>query len=148
MGKRSIAVRVYPVDGEPYGKEIPMDAEGSCLHALQEVVGGNIEFFNVLDGGPDLVVNDEGLFTQAPNRAVYATRDMEEAGYLSQFTGKPVKAGEVYTVLFGPIVAVGVDEDGGTTDADRRSLEWLDSSGHLGGPGSGLFAIRCAMAHA
>ena len=46
--------------------------------------------------GISLYVNEEGLFTCPPNRAVYATKGMEEAGYLSMMDySSPVKEGEL-----------------------------------------------------
>lgn len=50
--------------------------------------------------GVDLWVNDEGLFNGSkPNRAIYATKHMEEVGYLDQLTfGHPVKEGELYSL--------------------------------------------------
>lgn len=52
--------------------------------------------FNIIGEGTSLYVNEEGLFTCPPNRAVYATKGMEEAGYLSMMDySSPVKEGEL-----------------------------------------------------
>ena len=66
--------------------EIESDDEGSYLSALQALVGGRIEFFDVMFGDePALIVNDDGIFEGlTPNRAIWATKEMEEVGYLSQ----------------------------------------------------------------
>lgn len=132
----SIDVVVYPVGMEGVQVSIEAGEDGSYLGALQELVGGNIEYFRVAEGMPFLVVNEEGLFGELPNRAVYATKDMEEAGFLSQIDGEPVRAGGLYAVLHGTIVAVGVGEDGETASADPEQVGRLERSGHLGGPGS------------
>ena len=59
-------------------------------------------------------MNDSGLFECPPNRAVYATRAMSAAGYLSQLDyASVVGPGDLYTVLHGDIVAVGLDEETG-----------------------------------
>ena len=138
MSTRTIQAVLYPVGAPACRVELESDETGSFLGALQDRVGGLIDVFSVAEGSPDLIVNDEGLYTQIPNRAVYATRDMEEAGYLSQIDGSPVKAGDPYAILFGPIVAVGCDEEGGTVGVDDAQISFLKESGHLGGPASGL----------
>lgn len=68
----------------------------------------------VLGNGVDLWVNEEGLINGSkPNRAIYATKHMEEVGYLDQLTfGHPVKEGELYSLICGDFVAFGVDEEG------------------------------------
>lgn len=129
-------------DREPVIIDIERDEHGSTLDALQKLVGGNIEVFSPLFGeGIDLYVNEDGLATCPPNRAVYATKAMEEEGYLSQMDFSHVaKEGELYTVLFGDIVAVGYDLETG----ENRSLtdeEVGEVSGYftkVSGPGSGL----------
>lgn len=61
------------------------DKNGSTLKPLQALVGGNIETFDIAFGeGVSLYVNEEGLFTCPPNRAIFATEEMAKAGYLSQ----------------------------------------------------------------
>lgn len=70
---------LIPTNGNPVEIDIKVDEEGSTLHDLQRLVGGNIEPFDVIFGeGISLYVNEEGLFTCPPNRAVYATKGMEE----------------------------------------------------------------------
>ena len=135
---KTIQAMLYPVGAPACRIELERDDQGSCLSALQRLVGGYIEVFNVAKGMPDLVINDEGLFSQLPNRAIYATDDMERAGYLSQIDGKPVKAGDLYTILYGPIVAVSCNEDGETVSVDPAEADHLVYSGHIGGPRSGL----------
>lgn len=64
-------------DREPVVIDIQRDEGGSTLHSLQNLVGGNIEAFSPLFGeGIDLYVNEDGLSTCPPNRAVYATKEM------------------------------------------------------------------------
>lgn len=107
---------LIPTDGAPRPIDIQKDSDSSVLSSLQRLVGGNIEAFPVIFGDNICVyVNEEGLYNCPPNRAVYATHGMEEAGYISQIDySHTVKEGELYTVLFGDLVAVGYDPD--TTD--------------------------------
>lgn len=61
-------------------------------------------------------VNDDGTSEFGPNRAIYATRAMEERGYLSQIDYRHVPAeGELYTILHGQIVALGFEPDSGAS---------------------------------
>lgn len=81
---------LIPVGSKPL--EVWIDKNNS-LAELQDLVNGNVEVLRVLGNGVDLWVNDEGLFNGSqPNRAIYATKHMEEVGYLDQLTfGHPVK---------------------------------------------------------
>lgn len=96
--------------GEP-PREVTLlpDNNGSTLKPLQALVGGDIETFDIAFGEKvSLYVNEEGLFTCPPNRAIFATEEMAKAGYLSQLDySKVVEMGDFYTVLNGDIVAVG-----------------------------------------
>lgn len=102
--------------------------------------------------GISLYVNEEGLFTCPPNRAVYATKGMEEAGYLSMMVsmmdyGSPVKEGELYSILCGDLVAVGFDfETGENRDLSADEMSRVaDYFTEVSKPGSGIeevIAIR------
>lgn len=85
---------LIPVGSKPF--EVWIDKNNS-LAELQDLVNGNVEVLRVLGNGVALWVNDEGLFNGSqPNRAIYATKHMEEVGYLDQLTfGHPVKEGEI-----------------------------------------------------
>lgn len=64
--------------GEP-PREVTLlpDKNGSTLKPLQALVGGNIETFDIAFGeGVSLYVNEEGLFTCPPNRAIFAFVEM------------------------------------------------------------------------
>lgn len=81
--------------GEP-PREVTLlpDKNGSTLKSLQALVGGNIETFDIAFGEEvSLYVNEEGLFTCPPNRAIFATEEMAKAGYhsgrLRHFRGEP-----------------------------------------------------------
>lgn len=134
---------LIPTNGNPVEIDIKVDEEGSTLHDLQRLVGGNIEPFDVIFGeGISLYVNEEGLFTCPPNRAVYATKGMEEAGYLSMMVsmmdyGSPVKEGELYSILCGDLVAVGFDFETGE-NRDLSADEMSRVAGHPQGGGSGI----------
>lgn len=133
---------LIPVDGEPKEIDIEQDDEGSTLASLQRLVGGNIEPFDVIFGdGISVYVNEGGLFTCPPNRAIYATEHMEDTGYLSLMDfSTPVKQGELHSILFGDLVAVGFDMDTGDNrdltpdEIDRVTAYFTDVSK----PGSGM----------
>lgn len=137
---------LIPVDGRPMEVAIHPDGHGSHLHALQELVGGDIEPLNVVFGEEvSLYVNDEGLYSCPPNRAVYATRGMEEAGYVSQMDySTVVREGDPYCILFGDIVAVGFDpetgEDRDLTEAEATTV--TDYFTHVSPPDSGMREVR------
>lgn len=133
---------LIPTDGAPRPIDIQKDSDGSALHSLQQLVGGNIEAFPVIFGDDICVyVNEEGLYNCPPNRAVYATQGMEEAGYISQLDyDHAVKEGELYTVLFGDLVAVGYDPETGEnrdlTDSEVATVS--DYFTKVSTPGSGF----------
>lgn len=82
--------------------EVWIDKNNS-LAELQNFVNGNVDVLSVLGNGVDLWVNEEGLINGSkPNRAIYATKHMEEVGYLDQLTfDHPVKEGELYSLICG-----------------------------------------------
>lgn len=133
---------LIPTNGNPVEIDIEVDEAGSTLHDLQRLVGGNIEPFDVIFGeGISLYVNEEGLFTCPPNRAVYATKGMEEAGYLSMMDySSPVKEGELYSILCGDLVAVGFDfETGENRDLSADEMSRVtDYFTEVSKPGSGI----------
>lgn len=94
--------------------------------------------------GVSLYVNEEGLFTCPPNRAIFATEEMAKAGYLSQLDySKVVEMGDFYTVLNGDIVAVGFDPETGEsrslTDGELSRVEGYFTV--ISEPGSGEKAV-------
>lgn len=132
--------------GEP-PREVTLlpDKNGSTLKSLQALVGGNIETFDIAFGEEvSLYVNEEGLFTCPPNRAIFATEEMAKAGYLSQLDySKVVEMGDFYTVLNGDIVAVGFDPETGEsrslTDGETARVEGYFTV--ISRPGSGAKAV-------
>lgn len=92
---------LIPVGSKPF--EVWIDKNNS-LAELQDLVNGNVEVLRVLGNGVDLWVNDEGLFNGSqPNRAIYATKHMEEVGYLDQLTfGHPVKIDKLKETFADP----------------------------------------------
>lgn len=73
---------LIPVGSKPF--EVWIDKNNS-LAELQDLVNGNVDVLSVLGNGVDLWVNEEGLINGSkPNRAIYATKHMEEVGYLDQ----------------------------------------------------------------
>ena len=71
--------------------------------------------------------SEEGLINGSkPNRAIYATKHMEEVGYLDQLTfGHPVKEGELYSLICGDFVAFGVDEEGEIASLPQETIDKL-----------------------
>ena len=107
---------LIPTNGNPVEIDIKVDEEGSTLHDLQRLVGGNIEPFDVIFGeGISLYVNEEGLFTCPPNRAVYATKGMEAVSY----THLDVYKRQGTLVLHHPIIALKEDMK---SDSGRTSI--------------------------
>ena len=96
---------LIPVGSKPF--EVWIDKNNS-LAELQDLVNGNVDVLSVLGNGVDLWVNEEGLINGSkPNRAIYATKHMEEVGYLDQLTfGHPVKEGELYSLMEGEIASL------------------------------------------
>ena len=131
--------------------DLKTNSAGSAYAAIRSAVeGGFVEPFNALYGASiTLYVNDNGIAEgQQPNRAVYANERMQEMRYLSMMAPasfKAVRKGDLYTVLFGPIVAVGYDPDtGADRDLEPEELETVMrdfGDGAPMGPGSGLEAL-------
>ena len=114
----TLEVVVVPVGGRPYRKVLEADGRGSFLRALQACVGGPIEAAGYIFGDePAVYVNEEGLLGASlgtANCAVYATRQMAEAGYLSQMDfSHAVEEGDLYSIVFGDMVCVGFDPETG-----------------------------------
>lgn len=154
MTNKIISGLFIPVDGRPTAIDIKTDEHGSPLKTLQGLVGGNIEPFDVIFGEDIcLYVNDEGIYSCPPNRAVYATRGMEDTGYLSQMDyASTVKEGDLYSILFGDIVAVGFDpetgEDRDLTEAEANAV--ADYFTRVSPPDSGIrevLAIQSRRPH-
>lgn len=124
-----IRVAVIPVGEKVQVKEIE---EEHFLEELYGIIGCRcVEAFGPLYGDePCLFIDDEGVFTQKPNRAVFANKHMVECGCISQvdYSGV-VQEGQLYTILFGSIVAVGYETDSNEelkarsiTDEELQSL--------------------------
>ena len=114
--------------GEP-PREVTLlpDKNGSTLKPLQALVGGNIEAFDIAFGETvSLYVNEEGLFTCPPNRAIFATEEMAKAGNHVR-----------------DIVAVGFDPETGEsrslTDGETARVEGYFTV--ISRPGSGAKAV-------
>lgn len=136
---------LIPVDGTPSPVELDGDSDGSTLAGLQRMVGGSIEPFEPLFGENICVYcNEEGMYSCLPNRAIRATKEMEQAGYASPSDGaRAVREGELFTILFGPLVAVGFDpstgRNRGLTEEETRGVEAYFT--RTSPPGSGLREI-------
>ena len=147
MGKKTLRVGYIGDLEEPRLVEIEADGDGSFLTAMKGLVGGWIEHFDSpFFGRPTLVVNDSGLVDGLPpNRAVWATAEMAEAGYLSTLDYSHVaEEGELYGILFGPILAVSYDEDG--EERDISDDEWAAVVREFGGYAGMLSGRQAALA--
>jgi hypothetical protein len=147
MEVRELRAILIGNDKEPCETRLKCDRDGGCLKALQMRVGDTIAPFDVLFedfGGVTLYVNDNGLAENEPNRAIFATEKMAETGYLSQMDYKSVvKPGDLYTIINGPIVAVGFDPETGENVSltDEQAEKVADYFTRVSGPGSGVFAV-------
>ena len=116
MAQNFINGILIPEDGEPRRVALETDGRGLMGDALSRLVGGCFDTLPIVIPGVDLWVNDDGTSEFGPNRAIYATRAMEERGYLSQIDYRHVPAeGELYTILHGQIVALGFDPNSGAS---------------------------------
>lgn len=122
----------------------PIEVDG--LRDKQRAVGGYIEYFGVFeDRGFTIIINEDGLFTCPPNRAIFGDASLEEAGYLSQFSHeyRPVRDGELYAILCGDFLVVGFDpatceERDLTPEAEAIAREMFERG--ASGLASGLIA--------
>lgn len=152
--KRTLEVMVVPVGREPELKALESDESGSFLKALQGCVGGPIEPLSWLfDDAPAGYCNEEGAlgatFLDA-NRAVYATKAMEDAGFLSQLDfATPVREGDLYAIVFGDMVFCGLDPDTGESrdiapEECERVRERFGSAGSIDSGASELLSLALA----
>lgn len=119
--KTTLEAMIVPVGGKPYPKTLEADEDGSFLRALQECVGGHIEpMCYLFDDAPTVYCNEEGKLAGSgcrPNRAVYATYAMAQAGYASpNDPSRAVRPDELFDIVFGDMVCVGFDPE---TSEDR-----------------------------
>lgn len=150
--KTTLEAMIIPVNGLPYDTTLEADEHGSFLAAMQRCVGGPIEPMGfVFDDAPAVYCNEEGKLDAAsnpPNRAIYATREMAEAGYASPADhGHAVREGEVVDIAFGDMLCVGFDaETGESRDiAPEERARVVESFGSAASAASGLFeAMRIA----
>lgn len=104
--------------------EMPREVMVDGLEDLRRLVGGAIDAMGWVFGEElSLYVNDEGKFTCAPNRAIYATAD-DEGSVL--WDGTVVHEGDLLDIVFGDFVAVGFDsetgEDRDLTEGEARKV--------------------------
>ena len=116
--KTTLEAMIVPVGEKPYLKTLEADENGSFLRALQECVGGHIEPMGYLfDDAPTAYCNEVGKLAGRgcrPNRAIYATEAMANAGYVSpNDPSRAVKPDELYDIVFGDMVCVGFDPETG-----------------------------------
>lgn len=152
--KRTLEVMVVPVGREPELKTLESDESDSFLKALQGCVGGPIEPLSWLfDDAPAGYCNEEGAlgatFLDA-NRAVYATKAMEDAGFLSQLDfATPVREGDLYAIVFGDMVFCGFDPEAGESrdiapEECERVRERFGGAGSIDSGASELLSLALA----
>lgn len=78
MAQNFINGILIPEDGEPRRVALETDGRGLMGDALSRLVGGCFDTLPIVIPGVDLWVNDDGTSEFGPNRAIYATRAMEE----------------------------------------------------------------------
>ena len=103
MAQNFINGILIPEDGEPRRVALETDGRGLMGDALSRLVGGCFDTLPIVIPGVDLWVNDDGTSEFGPNRAIYA-----------DYRHVPAE-GELYTILHGPIVALGFDPDSGAS---------------------------------
>ena len=113
------------------------------LESLQEEVGGYIEYVQ-LSSTLAFIVNEEGLYTCKPNRAIYADEQMVCDLFCSQMDGKRLeKPFQLYALFFGDFIAVGQkynpEEGYETASISERDAE--RACDMVGRPGSALLEI-------
>ena len=100
-------VHVKPFE-DPKVVEIVPDEDGSYYSELKRLVGGLLEHVDV----------------SIPNRPLYATKYMHDAGYLDQLTySRVVEEGELYLVVFGDFVVASYDKDGLLRDMTSEEIQ-------------------------
>lgn len=130
---------VIPVDGDPHEVYVAEGSAEATLGDMQRLVGGDVEPLVLPIFGADEATGrprpvalwcDEGGISQGlrPNRAVYASAEMQREGYLSQVDFQtPVEEGDLYTILSGDVIALGFDPDTGEsrslTDSEATCVE-------------------------
>lgn len=150
--KTTLEAMIVPVDEPPRDITLEADEKGSFLAAMQKCVGGPIEPMGwVFDDTLAVYCNEEGKLDAAfnpPNRAIYATREMAEAGYASPTDhSRAVQEGEVVDIAFGDMLCVGFDaETGESRDiAPGERARVMERFGSAASIASGLFeAMRIA----
>lgn len=150
--KTTLQAMLVSVNGLPRDITLEADEGGSFLAAMQGCVGGPIEPMSfVFEDAPAVYCNEEGKLDAAsnpPNRAIYATREMAKAGYVSPADcSHAVQEGEVIDIAFGDMLCVGFDAETGesrdiTPHERARVMERFGSTASVA---SGLFeAMRIA----
>lgn len=109
---------LIPVGEYPREIWLECDEDGEFLRSMQDAVGDSITAFTPLKddlGGAMLYCGDNGIAEgAAPNRGIYMTERMVEAGYYCMLDYSHVaERDELYGILFGDILAVGIDRDTG-----------------------------------
>ena len=120
---------------KPQPKGFPIEINN--LHDIQKAVGGYIESVPFVFDRDDIAVyvNDEGKFTQMPNRAVFADSD------ITTWNNKTIRKGEVVDILFGPIVCLGSDAEGVDIDLTDEQTKLITDKFGADSIDSGLLAV-------
>ena len=144
---------LIPVNGLPTEVDLRPDGEGDHLDAMQDHVGGDLEQFAPLEAEFEayVYVDGDGLGTRPPNWAVFATEAMERAGYLSQMDYSHVsRKDELYTILSGPILVVGVDRERGghgdlTDEQVASATRYFTETSPIGSGKAAVDRVRCGL---
>lgn len=103
---------------------------------LRNAVGGTLDICSwIFDEEPEIYMNDEGKINGSlPNRAVYATAN--DVGKISMWDGHVIQEGELLEILYGDMVAIGLDPETGedreiTEEEIARVRERFDAPGMI-----------------
>lgn len=117
---------LVPVGQDPVAIEIV-----GAKDIMDQVGGGFCEASSNLPRGAlpfnlSMYENDTSKLTLPPNRAFYATEEMEREGYLSPFDNKPVFEGLPTSVVYGNVVITGFNpatgEDVSLSDGEMMDI--------------------------
>lgn len=150
--KTTLEAMIVPVNDLPRNITLEADENGSFLAAMRGCVGGPIEPMGFVFGDePAVYCNEEGKLDVAsnpPNRAIYATCEVADAGYASPADpDRAIREGEVIDIAFGDLLCVGFDaETGESRDiSPEERARVTERFGSAASVASGLFeAIRIA----
>lgn len=138
----SVRALLIPVNKAP--REIVIDKDDDSLTQMQNCVEGLIERIDAYDDnlGIDIYVNEEGIYEHLlPNRAFFATENMEVAEYINPFSSsyQTIKEDELFFISLGNMLCIGHDsKTGEIASLDNQQIAFLNHE--FEDPESGIVA--------